>query len=157
MRAFGVTLAVLLCLTATTLVAQHFGPEPDAATRREILATREAAWRAWFTNDRAAFQQVVPDELIALGWGGGTWDDATATQTRMAEFAASGQTIQSLEFPRNVFQKYDDVIILYTTFRLVLTDRAGQATETTGRGTEVFVHRHGRWIHTAWHLDTVGD
>ena len=29
--------------------------------------------------------------------------------------------------------------------------------ETTGRGTEVFVHRNGHWIHTGWHLDTVAD
>jgi hypothetical protein len=36
-------------------------------------------------------------------------------------------------------------------------DRAGTAQETTGRGTENFVHRQGRWVHTGWHLDTVGD
>jgi hypothetical protein len=38
----------------------------------------------------------------------------------------------------------------------VLADRAGQEQETTGRGTEVFVRRHGRWVHTGWHLDAVG-
>jgi hypothetical protein len=54
-----------------------------------------------------------------------------------------------------VLQRYGDVVILYTTFRVVLTDREGKTSETTGRGTEVFVRRSGKWIHTGWHLDTV--
>jgi len=48
------------------------------------------------------------------------------------------------------------MVILYSTFRLVLADPDGKLSETTGRGTEVFVRRNGRWIHTGWHLDTVG-
>jgi hypothetical protein len=73
----------------------------------------------------------------------------------MEEFATSGQTLKTLEFPRNVFQQYGDVVILYTSFRLVLVDRDGKEAETTGRGTEIFVRRNGRWIHTGWHLDEV--
>ena len=73
----------------------------------------------------------------------------------MAEFAKGGQTIRALEFPRTVFQQDGDVVILYTSFRLVLADPAGKAEEIAGRGTEVFVRRNGRWVHTGWHLDTV--
>jgi hypothetical protein len=65
-------------------------------------------------------------------------------------------TLSQLEFPRNVFQMYGDVVILYTSFRLVLKSPAGQTEETTGRGTEIFVRRDGRWVHTGWHLDKVG-
>jgi hypothetical protein len=159
MRALGIALAVVIAgvvaAGASPLSAQQFGPQPDEATQRELLALREAAWRTWFANDRAGFERVVPDELVALGWDGGPWDDRAQTLARMGEFAKSGQTLTALEFPRNVFQRYGDAVVLYTTFRIVLSDRAGQAQETNGRGTEVFVRRRGRWIHTAWHLDTV--
>lgn len=150
-------LTALLCLTtsAASLAAQQFGPEPDALTRQELLRLREAAWRAWFTNDRAAFERIVPQELVALGWGGGAWQDRPATLEAMAGFARERRTIRSLEFPRNVFQQYGDVVILYTTFRIVLAGPDGTASETAGRGTEIFVRRNGHWIHTGWHLDTV--
>ena len=75
----------------------------------------------------------------------------------MKQFARSGLKLTTLEFPRNVFQQYGDVVILYTRFRLVLTDTAGEARETNGRGTEVFVRRRGRWIHTGWHLDQIAN
>lgn len=156
MRALGIALAVVISVGASPVSAQQFGPQPDSATQQEILALREAAWRTWFANDRAGFERIVPDELVALGWGGGSWDDRQQTVAAMAEFARGGSKLTALEFPRNVFQRYGDVVILYTTFRLVLSDPAGKAEEITGRGTEVFVRRRGRWIHTGWHLDTVG-
>lgn len=151
------TLVLMAAIAATPLAAQEYGPEPDAATRAEVLDLREAAWRAWFGNDRAAFLRVVPDELVALGWGGGSWSDRAQALAGMAEFAKGGSTLTALEFPRNVLQQYGEVVILYTSFRLVLTDRAGKAEEIRGRGTEVFVRRNGRWIHTGWHLDAVSD
>ncbi len=156
MRTLGTALTVVLAVGSSPVSAQQFGPQPDAATQQEILALREAAWRTWFANDRTGFERVVPEELVALGWDGGPWDDRGQTVAQMGEFAKSGRTLTALEFPRNVFQRYGDVVILYTTFRIALSDSAGQAQETTGRGTEVFVRRKGRWIHTGWHLDTVG-
>ncbi|MGH7586896.1 MAG: YybH family protein [Gemmatimonadales bacterium] len=156
MRTHGIALALFFLGSTTPLMAQEYGPQPDAATRTEILAVREAAWRTWFANDQAGFQRVVPGELVALGWGGGPWEDRAQTLAQMGEFAKGGWTLDSLEFPRNIFQQYGDVVILYTAFRLVLRDGAGTREETTGRGTEVFVRRGGRWIHTGWHLDTIG-
>lgn len=151
------TLSLLVTILAAPLAAQQYGPQPNAEAQREILAVRESAWRSWFANDRAAFEKAVPAELVALGWGGGPWDDRAGTLVQMGEFSGGGGTLTVLEFPRNVFQQYGDVVILYTRFRVVITDRAGTAQETTGRGTEIFVHRQGRWVHTGWHLDTVGD
>jgi Domain of unknown function (DUF4440) len=155
MRGSGIVLAVLLLAPVTPLHAEEYGPEPDAATRAQILELREAAWRTWFGNDQAGFQRVVPEELVALGWAGGPWEDRGQTLRAMAEFAKGGLTLRELEFPRNVFQQYGDVVILYTSFRLVLADAAGKEDEIAGRGTEVFVRRNGRWIHTGWHLDNV--
>jgi len=155
MRTSPIALALLLA-AASPLAAQDYGPQPDAATREQILTLREAAWRTWFANDQAGFMRVVPEELLALNWGGGPWTDRTQTMAQMADFATSGQTLGTLEFPRTVFQGYGDVVIVYSTFRVVLRDEAGRTSETTGRGSEVFVKRNGRWIHTAWHLDTIG-
>jgi hypothetical protein len=151
-----IAVAFVLSLAAgSPLIAQDYGPQPDAVAKREILAVREAAWRSWFTNDTAAFKRVVP-ELVALGWDGGAWEDRAQAMAAMGEFAKTGLTLSQLEFPRNVFQMYGDVVILYTSFRLVLKSPAGQTEETTGRGTEIFVRRDGRWVHTGWHLDKVG-
>ncbi len=144
-------------ITAPRTTPPHrFGPQPGAADSQELLAARDAAWRAWFGNDPVAFERVVPDELIALGWDGGDWTDRDQTLARMAEFATTGMTIDRLEFPRNEFQHYGDVALIYSSFRLALRDPAGQCRETVGRATEVFVRRAGRWVHTGWHLDTVG-
>jgi Domain of unknown function (DUF4440) len=146
---------VSLCVIMTVPVnAQSLGPQPEAATRAELLHLRDAVWRAWFSNDGAAFERIVPDELLAIGWDGGPWNDRARTMERMREFAATGQVLRSLEFPENAFQQYGDVVLLYSTFRLVVGQKAGEgSTTTTGRASEVFVRRHGRWIHTAWHLD----
>lgn len=147
---------VWLLLSPAASVAQDYGPAPDSATQSTILTLREQAWRTWFANDQAGFRRVVPDELVALNWGGGPWEDRAATMAQMAEFAKGGMALRTLEFPRNVFQQYGNVVILYSTFRVVLADPAGTLQETTGRGTEVFVRRGGRWVHTGWHLDTIG-
>lgn len=150
-----VSALVLSCCLAGGLEAQNFGPQPDAGTRQEVLALREAAWRTWFNNDQAGFQRIVPDELIGIGWDGGPWSDRDQNLEAMEAFAKTGLKLQTLEFPRTEFQRYGDVIVLYSTFRLVLAGPDGAQSETSGRGTEVFVRRQNRWIHTGWHLDTV--
>jgi hypothetical protein len=155
MRPIIAAVCLLTLAAASPSAAEQFGTEPDADTRSEILALRERAWHTWFSNDQTGFQRVVPAELVAMGWNGGTWDDRTSTLQRMAEFAKSGQTVATLEFPRNVFQQYGDVVILYTRFRLVLKAADGALSETNGRGTEIFVRRDGTWIHTGWHLDAL--
>lgn len=152
----GVALFVAAALFAapTPVAAQQYGPEPDAATRAELLTLREQAWRTWFTNDRAGFTRIVPDELIAIGWDSGPWEDRAGALGSMGDFAKGGAKLTALTFPRTLMQRYGDVVIFYTTYRLTLTDKAGKKTDQTGRGTEVFVKRAGKWIHTGWHLDS---
>jgi Domain of unknown function (DUF4440) len=146
-------LASVLSALAVTAFARDVGPRPDAQTRAQVLRLREIAWRTWFANDQEGFKRVVPHELLAFNWDGGPWEDREETLKGMSEFAKSGLTLASLEFPDNVLQKYGETIILYTTFRVVLAHGDGSTQTITGRGTEVFVKRRGRWIHTGWHLD----
>jgi hypothetical protein len=158
MRLLALSLLMSLTIALSTAAeAQQFGPEPDAKSKAELMADREVAWRAFFSNDRVTFNKLVPDELLAISWENGAWADKPATLVNMNEFAKSGQKLTSLEFPRTVFQQYGDAVILYSTFRVVLTAPDGARRETIGRGTEVFVRRNGKWAHTAWHLDKTGE
>jgi ketosteroid isomerase-like protein len=156
MRTSLLSIALLTILSGPVL-AQNYGPQPNSATRTEILALRDSAWRTWFSNDVQGFSKVVPEELVALGWSGGAWADRALTLKQMQDFAGTGRKIKALEFPENVFQQYGDVVILYTRFRITLSATDSDDQIITGRGTEVFVRRHKRWIHTGWHLDTVSE
>ena len=47
---------------------------------------------------------------------------------------------------------FDNTAILYYTY--VMEQRLGdQAAVDTGRGTEIFVRRDGKWVDVGWHLD----
>lgn len=148
-------LTVLLGLLAAPVAAQNYGPQPEPAVRDRILALREAAWRSWFSNDERAFREIVPAELVALDMEGGPWSDQAATIAQMRTFATSGRKLVRLEFPRNVFQQYGDVVILYSTFVVGLESPEGKRERLEGRGTEIFVRKGTAWTHTGWHLDTV--
>ncbi len=146
---------LLLLAQPVHAFAQQFGPQPDDKLRTALLKDRETAWRTFFSNDHAGFTRLVPDELLAIGWDGGGWSDRAQTLNNMNEFAKSGRTLSALEFPRTEFQRYGDVVIMYSTFRVTLKSPDGTTQQTSGRGSEVFVLRKGRWIHTAWHLDNI--
>jgi hypothetical protein len=40
---------------------------------RQLLAARDAVWRAYFSNDRAQLEKYLPEELIAIGPGIADW------------------------------------------------------------------------------------
>jgi len=50
---------------------------------------------------------------------------------------------------------YGSVAILYTTYVFETEGPEGRKT-TTGRGTETFVRREGRWVNTGWQVDDAG-
>ncbi|HEU4769743.1 MAG TPA: hypothetical protein VFS77_20410, partial [Pyrinomonadaceae bacterium] len=47
-------------------------------SRREILAKRDAVWKAWFTNDRATLEKLIPAEAIAINSGSSEWSNREA-------------------------------------------------------------------------------
>jgi hypothetical protein len=132
-----------------------YGPAADARARSELLRLPDVAWRTWFAGDAAGFRRVVPDELLSIDPADTTWRDREGQLEASRAFAARGGALHSLAFPRNVIQIYGDVAILYSTYEVVYA--VGRAVRArTGRATEVFVRRRGRWIHTGWHIDQGG-
>ena len=146
-------------------VASQVATHPDALTaaaqqprtlsareREELLAAREAVWRAYFAGDVAQLQAVLPAETIAINAGDPHWPGRQELLAGSSAFAREGKLL-SLRFPRTEVRAYGDVAILYTTYAYELRT-GGTVQRQEGRGTEVFVRRDGRWVNPGWHLDS---
>lgn len=127
--------------------------EVTAEHRQEILAARDAVWRAWFTNDRAILERLIPEEAIAIDSGSETWSDRKAIFASAQRFAESGGKLVRLEFPKTELQVYGNTIIVYTTY-VVETEVDGKRNVEKGRGTEMFVQRGDTIVNVGWHLDS---
>ena len=122
-------------------------------TRQRILREREAVWRAWFSNDRAALEKMIPEEAIAIDNGSEQWSNRAAILGGAKEFASSGAKLVRLEFPKTEMQVYANTIIIYTTY-LYEIDAGGKRTTSSGRATEMFVRRGNNLVNVGWHLDS---
>jgi hypothetical protein len=121
--------------------------------RQHILSARDAVWKAWFTNDRATLDKLIPEEAIAIDNGSDTWSDRTAILASAQRFGDSGGKLVKLEFPKTEMQIYGNTIILYTTY-MVETEMNGKRNVESGRGTEMFVRRGDAIVNVGWHLDS---
>lgn len=134
-------------IAAATAALRPMGPDE----KKSLLAAREAVWRAWFAND-AQLAELIPPELIAIE----TTDKWQTREDELAgakDFAAKGGKLVLLEFPQTEIQAYGSTAILYTKFRLE-TEMGAQHSTLSGRATEMFVFRNGKWLNVGWHLDT---
>ena len=121
--------------------------------RQRILNAREAVWRAWFANDQATLEKLIPEETIAIGAGQTEWANRAAILAAAKSFAARGGKLVRLEFPKTEIQVYGNTVILYTTY-LYETEMNGERTTQSGRGTEIFVRRGDGLVNSGWHLDS---
>jgi hypothetical protein len=119
--------------------------------RQRILASREAVWRAWFTNDRAALEKLIPEETIAIGQEG--WSDRDQVLAGAKRFAESGGKLVKLEFPKTEIQVYGNTVIVYTTY-VYEVEVNGQRSTASGRATEMFVRRGDDLLNVGWHMDS---
>ncbi len=142
--AYRVLPIAIVALMACTAVAQ----DSDAP----ILQCREAVWRAWFANDTKTLAELVPAEAIAISPSEDEWKNQADIVREAAEFQAQGGKLIRLEFPRTRIQRYGDAAFVYSQF-LLETETNGKRSVSTGRATEVFVMRNGRWINPGWHTD----
>ena len=121
--------------------------------RQRILAAREAVWKAWFTNDRAALERLIPEETIAIDSGGEGWSDRAAVLAGAKRFAESGGKLVRLEFPKTEIQVYGNTVIIYTTY-IYETEVNGNRSTASGRATEMFVRRGDELVNVGWHMDS---
>ncbi len=121
--------------------------------RQQILAAREAVWKAYFSNDRAILEKLIPEEAIAIDSDSEVWSDRAAILASAQKFADRGGKLIRLEFPKTEMQVYDNVILIYTTYLYEL-EVNGKRTTSTGRGTEMFVRRGNVIVNVGWHLES---
>ena len=121
--------------------------------RERILAKREAVWRAWFANDRAALEKLIPEEAIAINDGQEAWSNRAAIFADAKAFAEAGGKLVRLEFPKTEIQAYGNTVLIYTTY-IYETEMNGKRSTSSGRGTEMFVRRGDELVNVGWHLDS---
>ena len=119
----------------------------------ELLKTREAVWRSWFANDTKALEALVPPDTIVISAGEEKWKNQADILQSAALFHAAGGKLVRLEFPRTEIQRFGEVAITYSQY-LYETDIDGKRSVTSGRVTEIFVLRKGKWTNPGWHTDS---
>lgn len=144
-----------VAIAAIVLVAALGTPKPSAQQQQEddrLLQVREAVWRAWFANDSKTLEELVPPETIVMSGGEANWKHQSDIFRTAAEFQAKGGKLIRLEFPRTEIQHFGDVAVVWSNY-VVETELEGQRSSSSGRVTEIFVRKHGRWTNPGWHTD----
>lgn len=133
-------------------------PEPAPALDPEVLRVRELAWRAWFAGDEKTLREILPADFLGINMAEPRVVGREVVVEQALDFARSGGRLVELGFPETRAQRYGDVTVFYGRFRVVFVPGGDGAKEVTveGRLTEMFLWQDGRWLHTGWHLDTVG-
>ena len=150
----GLLVLVLAACTACRTTAGR-SAEPrtlGADERAAILADRVAVWEAWFSGDEARLAALLPAELMTFDPHDPAFGTRADQLAGARAFHASGGKLVHLAFPRTDFQAYGDVAVLATTYEYEL-EVGGLRSRQSGRATEVFVQRDGRWVNTYWHLE----
>lgn len=148
-RVIWTTIAMAAALAI--LIASGLAAHPD--DRAELLRARESVWRSWFANDTKALRELVPPDTIVISAGEEKWKNQADVLQSAARFQANGGKLIRLEFPRTELQRFGDVAIIYSQF-LYETEVDGKRSLTSGRVTEIFVLRHGKWTNPGWHTDS---
>ena len=107
---------------------------------------------AFFTNDRATLEKLVPEEVIAIDSDSEEWSDRKTIFAHAQAFADSGSKLVKLEFPKTEMQIYGNTVLIYTTYVYEI-ERNGQRTTSRGHATEMFVRRGDDLVNVGWQLD----
>jgi hypothetical protein len=145
-RVFGIA------LLAALMSASHSHVAANEALDREVLAAREAAWRAYFGGDVKTLGDLLPQEFIGIGMNDAPFADRAKTLDGARAFRERGGRLVRLAFPETQAQRLGDVVVLYGRYEAVIQSEGAERT-LRGRLTEMFVRRDGKWLHPGWHLD----
>jgi ketosteroid isomerase-like protein len=151
--ALGIALGLASLTILPSTRADKFATTLTQTQYAELLRAREAVWRAWFANDRAALERLLPEDAIAINNGDERWERRTEVLESSKQFAANGGKLIHLSFPHVEVQSFGDVAVLYSLWSTE-TEAHGQRIASSGRATEIFVRRNGQWLNAGWHLDS---
>jgi ketosteroid isomerase-like protein len=121
--------------------------------REQVMTAREAVWKAYFANDRATLERLIPDDAIAIDNGSSEWSDRAGILAGAQHFADRGGKLVRLDFPKTEMQIYGGAVIVYTTY-ICEIEANGKRMTQSGRGTEIFVRRGNELVNVGWHLDS---
>jgi hypothetical protein len=144
-------MAVGLMALAASMPA--FAQGSGMQDRDAILKAREAVWRAWFAGDIPTLKRLVPAETIVISGGEEAWKHQAEVLQSSAAFHAEGGKLLTLEFPHTEMQRFGDVAVTWSTYRLEM-DVKGKRSVDAGRATEICVLREGEWVNPGWHTDS---
>jgi hypothetical protein len=146
---FGPIVFMLGCLS---LLAQTALPPPPVndSTRKALLEAREAVWRAKFLEDPS----LIPPEAIGIVEWTDEWKHRDDVIAGAKTAVANGLKITRLEFPKTEIQLFGDTAVLYSTYIYEAEFSGRSAGLETGRATEIFVLRNGKWLNAGWHIDS---
>ena len=147
-----IRVGVALIVLPAMLIASGWASNSD--DQSEILKVRETVWRAWFADDTKTLKELVPSDTIVISAGEEKWKNQAEVFQAASEFHAAGGTLIRIEFPRTEIQRYGEVAIIWSQY-LVETETNGKRSLSSGRVTEIFVRRHGRWTNPGWHTDSM--
>jgi len=143
---------VAVVLMALAAVVPAFAQE-NVQDRDGILKAREAVWRAWFAGDIPTLKRLVPADTIVISGGEDAWKHQAEVLQTSEAFHAGGGKLLKLEFPHTEMQRFGDVAVTWSTYRLEM-DVKGKRSTDAGRATEIFVLRDGEWVNPGWHTDS---
>jgi hypothetical protein len=121
----------------------------DDATRSEVLAARDAVWRAWFAHDTAALRRLLPRSTTA--GEGNAWETRDEIVAGSLRSATSGLRLVGLRFDETRLHANGEVVVVFSHYTLEL-EREGQRNTITGNASEVFIRRDGVWQNPFWYL-----
>jgi ketosteroid isomerase-like protein len=123
-----------------------------ADEKKDLLAAREAVWQDFFANNSSHLAETIPPELIAIEQGE-KWSTRDDILAGAKSFADQGGKLVRLEFPQTEIQMYGYTAIVYSKY-LCETEVSGKRATQSGRATEMFVYRQGKWVNVGWHIDS---
>jgi hypothetical protein len=121
----------------------------DDVTRIQVLAARDAIWRAWFANDTVALARLLPRPTTA-GEGGG-WETRDDIMEGSRRSASSGRRLVAIRFDDTRLHAQGNVVVVFSNYTMELEDK-GRRSTVTGSASEVFVRTDGVWQNPFWYL-----
>ena len=141
-----------IALLAAVMSASGSRVAADAAINPEVLAAREAAWRAFYNGDVKTLGDQLPEDFIGINMNDSPFANRAKVLDAARAFRERGGRLVSLTFPETQAQRYGDVVVLYGRYEVVFQSGGAEQTRR-GRLTEIFIGRDGKWLHPGRHLD----